>query len=208
MVILETSWGNFFLDNAVKIDFYRVKEDKFHSVYFSVDNYKNRIYSFEDVLDAQCLVNYLKNVLKENLFSDAANSIIELDYEVSLALSEMLNTIRSDHQAKSEQVKEIEIINDELEGLARLWKATDEIARFYKIKESAIKEHIIRIAENQECCGYGLRLKKVNVSKQMDYNRFVLDLKEKFPEVYESIPIDNYLINSSIEWQIHQQNEN
>ena len=52
MCLLQTQWGDFLLNNAVRIDFYQAKEKDSWMVFMAIDSFKCPIHPFETERDA------------------------------------------------------------------------------------------------------------------------------------------------------------
>jgi len=52
MRLLQTQWGDFLLNNAVRIDFFQAKEKETWMVFMAIDNYKCPLHPFETERDA------------------------------------------------------------------------------------------------------------------------------------------------------------
>jgi len=52
MRILQTTWGDFILNNAVKLDVYRAREGNQWMVFIAVDSFKHPLHAFESERDS------------------------------------------------------------------------------------------------------------------------------------------------------------
>lgn len=79
MLMLETRWGNYCLNNALKLDFYQVKEKDLWSVYFTIDSYKHLLQSFDDVTDSIKFCDHVRSELLEALGNGKSKRLIMYD---------------------------------------------------------------------------------------------------------------------------------
>ena len=70
MLILHTPWGTYILNNAIKIDFFRVENKSGTiSTYISVDSHKHLIQTFESKLEAIQFTSEISILVEDFLYS-------------------------------------------------------------------------------------------------------------------------------------------
>jgi len=62
MLQLKTKWGLYLLQNAIRIDFYRVKEKNWE-VLIAIDGNKHLLQSFEEDMDSIAFCSYVRNTI-------------------------------------------------------------------------------------------------------------------------------------------------
>ncbi len=89
MVTINTKYGFYQLNNAVRIDIYKTKEKKLWEVYISIDANKHLLQKFEAEKDAVIFVKQVKSEFKSLLMSEEKYLFTDLNEICKSALQKV-----------------------------------------------------------------------------------------------------------------------